>query len=666
MSLNSPLKRLLALFQVGLLAFAPAAAARGQRSDSRVARTRVVLVSVDGAADWIVDDLLARGVLPADGAFARMARRGVRARSVRTINVASTAPSHAALFTGAYPERTGIVTTSFLQRGEGLDVPFSPGFTAPLKAETVWTAAMRQGKRVVCSTAVGADAVSPARACTETRGFRKLEAPASVVRLQPANSAAIPGAGFEHARPLNAKGDSPGQLTYGMRDGRAVNLYAYASDGTHDGAENYNGVVLDLDRTLENGYAAELKPGRWASILLPSSGETRAGAWVQLTRMSGDLSDVQVYLGSVGSSPGSPREFLRDIDAKFGFPPGEGDSQSLNRGLITERMYMEQFERASEYEKSVVLEHLKRDDWDLLLAYLSITDHVQHRFLVRDPRQNDYALEGGRRRVRYARYVEESYRKVDAVLKTWMEAAPPGTNFVVVSDHGFVPAHSTVLLNNYLELQGFKVAPSSEAEVRALVDGGSANIYVNVRGRQKDGVVPPERLSEYVGRVVKACRALRDPVTGVHVFEVVMKRSGLKSLRLGDDERSPDVFVSARPGWSMSARINPRVTHVVPNTMTPEGRGDLRPDAQEFLAAGGLNETSPGVHGYLARHRQIESIFYAAGPDVPRARLGRISVVDIAPTVAALLNISPPKDAQGRALWGTARTRAVRRVRRGR
>lgn len=660
------MKRLLALFQVGLLAFAPGASARARQSASREARARIVLVSVDGAADWVVDEFLARGVLPADGAFARMARRGVRAASVKTINVASTAPSHAALFTGAYPERTGIVTTSFLQRGEGLDVPFGPGFNAPLKAETLWTAAMRQGKRVVCSTAVGADAASPARACTETRGFRRFEAPASVVRLQPSNAAAIPGAGFEHARALVAKGDSPGQLSYRMRDGRVVNLYAYASDSTRDGVENYDGVVLDLDRTLEDGYAAELKRGRWASLPLPSPGETRAGSWVQLMSMSGDLSDVRVYLGSVGSNPGSPREFLRDIDAKFGFPPGEGDSQSLNRGLITERMYSEQFERASDYEKNVVLEHLKRDDWDLLLTYLSITDHMQHRFLVRDPRQNDYALEGGRRRARYARYVEEAYRKVDSVLKQWMDAAPPGTNFVIVSDHGFVPAHSTVLLNNYLELQGFEVAPTSQAEVRALVDGGSANIYVNVKGRRKDGVVPPERLDEYVARVVKACRALRDPLTGVPVFEVVMKRGGLKSLRLEDDERSPDVFVSARPGWSMSARMDSRVTFIVPSTMTPEGRSDLRPGAREFLAAGSLNETSPGVHGYLARHRQIESIFYASGPDVPRARLGIINVVDIAPTVAALLNISPPRDAQGRALWGTRATRAARRARRGR
>jgi predicted AlkP superfamily phosphohydrolase/phosphomutase len=653
------MKTLIGLLQVGLLVLSPSLV-QGPKSGPGRALPKVVLVSIDGAADWMVDDFLARGILPADGAFARMARQGVRAETVIPINVASTAPSHAALFTGAYPERTGIVTTSFLKAGEGLDVPFGPGFTAPLKAETLWTAAMRQGRRVICSTAVGADATKPERACTETRVFRRTEAAAAVARLQAAGAAQAdapktPGKNFEHLRRLDVKRDSPGQLSYKMNAGGTVQLYAYAVDQTPDGKETYDGVVLDLDQNLTNGYAVEMRPNQWAALGLPSQDNIHAGSWVQLMQLSADLSDVQIYLGSVGANPGTPADFVGAIDAKFGFPPGEGDNQNLNRGLITERMYLEQFDRATQYEKNVVLSHLKQADWDLLFAYLSIADHFQHRFLVRDPRQIDYDLEGGRRRVRYARYIERAYQQVDAVLSAWMRAAPPGTNFVVVSDHGFVPAHDTVLINNYLAQAGFKVAPTAEAEVRALVDAASAGIYVNVKGRRKDGTVAPEHLNEYVDRIVEACRALRDPLTGEPIFVVVSKRSELNALRLEDAERSPEVFVSARPGWSMSARINPQVPFILPSTLTPEGRSKLSPAAQEFLTNGQLNETSPGVHGYLARFRQIESIFFAAGPDVPRRRLGKINAVDVAPTVSALLNIAPPKEAQGRALWSPRR-----------
>ncbi len=639
-----------------IAAFALQWSVSGQAPKTQVSTPKVVLVSVDGAADWIVDDLLKRGVLPADGAFARLARRGVHAETMIPINVASTAPSHAALFTGAYPERTGIVTTSFLKQGEDLDIPFGPGFTSPLKAETLWTAAMRQGKRVICSTAVDADTNGPARTCTETRAFRRTEAGSSVAQLSAAGSSGIldpktTGGYIERLRPLAVKPDSPGQLAYKLNSGVVVNLYAYAADRTADGKENYGSVILDLDQDPANGFAAELFPDKWAPLRLPSGANSLTGAWVYVTQMSTDLSKVEIYLGSAGSNPGSPAEFVNDINERFGFPPGEGDSGALNRGLITEKMYLEQFDRATAYEKEVVLDHLKRKDWDLLIGYISITDHIQHRFLVRDPRQLDYDLESGKRRERYARYVEQAYKQADAVIKAWMDAAPTDTNFVVVSDHGFVPAHHTILINNFLVKAGFKVAPTAEAEVRAYADAGSANIYVNLKGRQKNGTVAPERLDEYVDRLVKAVGDLRDPATNEFILEVALKREELKSLRLFDSERSPDVFISAKPGWSFSGRINPKVSIFLPSTMTPEGRSNLSADDQALLASGGLNETSPGVHGYLARFRQIESIFFSAGPNVPHRKLGKVNAVDVAPTVASILGIKPPKDAQGKALW---------------
>src|SRR5438105_2204977 len=96
---------------------------------------KVVVVSFDAAADWLVDEFLARGVLPADGAFARMSRSGVRAEAMIPINVASTSPAHIAMFTGAYPERTGIVANSFLQPGDTIGHG-SSGFNASIKAET--------------------------------------------------------------------------------------------------------------------------------------------------------------------------------------------------------------------------------------------------------------------------------------------------------------------------------------------------------------------------------------------------------------------------------------------------------------------------------------------------------------------------------------------------
>jgi hypothetical protein len=46
----------------------------------------------------------------------------------------------------------------------------------------------------------------------------------------------------------------------------------------------------------------------------------------------------------------------------------------------------------------------------------------------------------------------------------------------------------------------------------------------------------------------------------------------------------------------------------------------------------------------------MKAIFYGAGPDFERRRLNDIDAVDVAPIVADLLGIKPPRDAQGRKL----------------
>ena len=43
----------------------------------------------------------------------------------------------------------------------------------------------------------------------------------------------------------------------------------------------------------------------------------------------------------------------------------------------------------------------------------------------------------------------------------------------------------------------------------------------------------------------------------------------------------------------------------------------------------------------------MKAIFYAAGPDFKRMSLKDVDNVDVAPTVADLLGIKPPRDAQG-------------------
>lgn len=646
MRIATPPVILLIILSFVLLSFGSIAQVHSQNPP---ASPKVVVVSIDAGADWLVDEFLARGVLPADGAFAQMSRFGSRAEAMLPINVASTSPSHSAMFTGAYPERTGIVANSFLIDGDSITSNGS-GFNTPLKAETIWTAAQRQGKRVICATAVAADIASPERTCTLTLAFGRAEIRPAVVGLRADTSEQwkYGQEKFEHAKNLQVVGATPAPITYTLKSGAAISIYALAIDRNFDGRENYDAILLDFDKDLGNGFLATLNENQWASVVLPFS-EHRLGSWVRVLKFEANLSEVKLYLGEASFNPASPAEYGREVEAQVGFWPGQPDNPNQTRGLISEQVWFEQSDRLAQHIKRLALYNLKRKDWDALFLYFPIVDDITHRYLVRNPRQADYHAEDGNRRARYNGYVERAYREIDRILKELMEAAAPETNFLIISDHGMVPTHTTLLINNFLAQSGFTVTGDDKSEVRAVVDGAGAHIYVNVAGRQKNGLVPANKLNEYAQRIRSACLSLRDPVTGEAVFQTVLPGSELAPIRLGQSPRTGDVFVSARPGFSLSGRILPEVPIFVPSSPRLDIREQFAKNqaTREFLESGGANETGVGVHGHLGTAREIQSIFFAYGPNVPKKPLGVIEGVDVAPTIAALLGIKPPRDAQG-------------------
>ena len=57
------------------------------------------------------------------------------------------------------------------------------------------------------------------------------------------------------------------------------------------------------------------------------------------------------------------------------------------------------------------------------------------------------------------------------------------------------------------------------------------------------------------------------------------------------------------------------------------------------------------MHGCLGMLREGQSIFYTLGPGVPHKALKKIASIQIAATVAQLLDIQPPADAEGKTVF---------------
>src|SRR5262245_44487844 len=113
-------------------------------------RPRLVLASLDGAGAEVVADAAARGLMPA---LAALRAEGAVARSITALP-AKTASGHATLFTGAWPDVSGVTGNSVVLPGASLLEPVSGYTSEPLRAEPLWVTAARGGLRatMLCVT----------------------------------------------------------------------------------------------------------------------------------------------------------------------------------------------------------------------------------------------------------------------------------------------------------------------------------------------------------------------------------------------------------------------------------------------------------------------------------------------------------------------------------
>ena len=174
---------------------------------------------------------------------------------------------------------------------------------------------------------------------------------------------------------------------------------------------------------------------------------------------------------------------------------------------------------------------------------------------------------------------------------------------VVVSDHGMAQVSEGIDLGGHLAHAGIAA--------RVIPGGGVALVYLRNRGRRDEAlatIAALPRVRAYASDALPA--ALRYNCPG----------------RTGD----------------LVALADPPLAFFPPTALRKFGAQTTR--------VSGLRR---GGHGYAADHPDMSGIFLAIGRGVPQGlTLGEVRAIDVAPTVARLLSIKPPRQAEGRPIPG--------------
>lgn len=563
---------------------------------------RVILVSLEGGrADWF-------------GQLDTLAGLGAGG-TVTGVDPVSGAVSHNSLSTGLEPARTGISADRVHRSEDGLYY-YTSGYGLPLSEEApaIWQTAGQNGLVTAALFWPGATVNFPKQLADYTVDYGGWVVQSAQHQLT-----------FTAARTWDnaPESDNPyreSQFEIANQDEILATVYVLAVD---TGA-GYDTFILSRDDRIVDESDVELSASSssWAAWNFdPDEGR---GADFLITDPA--LETFTLFQSAVYRLAAAPDDFRQTLAGEFGFFPPPPDYYALSSGWITGEQFMDMVRRQSDWMMDVTLWVDQTYHPDLLLTVQSPLDQAGHQFLLVDERQPDYSEELAEQ---YAGYIEEAVVQVDQVLSRLYTSVEPEiesgeTTLFAVGTTGMTPLHTQINLNillssaDLLKLggRGFVITQSTQAI--AFATGGTAHIYINLVGREQEGIVPEEDFEAVQAQIVELLEAQVDPTTGEAVFDYILTRDEIDS----PDPYIGDIVIRAQPGYNLS---DSRTALAVFEPVTFYGQQGYDPQLPDMQ--GGWAVIGQGVE--------------------PGQTLGNVDLFDFAPTILNLLAITDLPESDG-------------------
>ena len=372
-----------------------------------------------------------------------------------------------------------------------------------------------------------------------------------------------------------------------------------------------------------------LQPGEWSAWVPigfdPGLLAGEARGMVRLSLKSVEP-HVTVYVSPINIDPidpampvSSPASYAPELAGDTGRFYTQGmpeDTKALAAGALSDEEFLIQADLVYEERLRLLERELDRFDGGVLFFYFSSIDQVSHVFWRKLDTPDDV--------------LADLYARVDAAIGHVIDRAadrPDATDVIVMSDHGFGPYTRKVHLNTWLAERGYlALRPAGDVGDGALghIDWsrtqayalGLNQVFLNIRGRERDGVVAPQDREVLLNRLARELSSMRDPDTGARVVTRVYPTD---PSRFAD--RAPDLIVGYNRGYRSSDQSAlGQVGAAVFEANTDKWSGDHCVDAS--LVPGVLMSTAPLVRDSA-------------------------TLLDLAPTILAYFGVAPAGELPG-------------------
>ena len=283
--------------------------------------------------------------------------------------------------------------------------------------------------------------------------------------------------------------------------------------------------------------------------------------------------DFSMYISPINIDPSDPvlpvissrkysEELLRNVGYFYtqGFPE---DTKALSEGILNEEEYIAQALQAFHERRRLLDYELKqflKQDMGMLFFYFSTLDQNTHMYYRAIDMQHPlYSPELGQK---YGHTLQKIYSEMDSILGDVLnqfDVNDSHNTLIVMSDHGFVSFRRQVNLNNWLFENDF-LSLKRRKDIKnkgyfedvnwsktAAYNVGINSIYLNIKGRERNGVVSMSQRNSLLKNMGNKLLKLIDPAIG----QAVVSRIWI--IPEGEHRRNhhaPDMII----GWNSGYR----------------------------------------------------------------------------------------------------------------
>jgi len=502
---------------------------------------RIMLVGWDGAPPQMIERMVEKGLL---GNFARLMEQGTFIRALNPYPTI-TASNWTTLSTGAWPGRHGVTGFNVHHPGDPLDRIYSGFNTAECSVEHIWDAAESVGKKCILvhyetswpptlKRGIVVDGGGPGY----STDFHKI-APDRVFSTE-TYPEPVPTPPVEITQ---ADGTCLAALRFVTASDESRAYYARWDKGGKT-------VTLFRDEACKEALAS-MEEGGWSGPVHDSflyEGDSVDAAFQFKLLHLPDAVDDEFKLLCTSIMPTREFAYPRDIGAELverlgPYYPHSGFECFAALGAET---YLEYLDMHHAWLGGACRHLLSNNDWDLLYTQTHCHDYLHHLFMrFYDPIT---AGKGPWSQEVSESIMDRAYESADRMLGQVMECADDETLIAVVSDHGATTWLADVNIRQILIDRGLMVVDDDAGgviwEKTKAVPQRACYIYVNVKGRDPQGIVEPGEEYEAVrDRIVEALYDYVEPETGKRPFSLALRREDARILGL----HGPRVGCTVRP-----------------------------------------------------------------------------------------------------------------------